>query len=108
MCDYDYPSWPQINHAVLNGFDHTPVRPNLSAPGNVHCPADEENLNLQNHSIVQCTRDTVTFRVDFNAGSVGNFFRNPGSLADYNRYQRGAVWNVQYNHAGMFREVGPR
>jgi hypothetical protein len=39
---------------------------------------------------------------------VGNFSQHPSSLSDYNRYQRGAVWNVQYNHAGMFRTVGPR
>lgn len=108
MCDYDYPSWPEVNHADTTNVDHTLVRPALSAPGDVMCPGDAEMLNIQNHSITQCTTDTIGFTVNFNAGTDGSYTQHPESLREYNRYLTGARWNAQYNHAGQFRTLSPQ
>jgi hypothetical protein len=108
MCDYDYPAWPEIHHADNTRRDHTVIRPNLHSLGDVACMSDAEELNIRNHAITQCTQDSVDFHVLFDAGAIGHFEKQPVTLLDYNRYQTGAIWNMQYNHAGMFRAIGPR
>lgn len=108
MCEFDYPSWPVIRVANTSNHDHTLVRPMLSATNNVACTADPEVLNIQNHAVVQCTNDTVSFEVVFNAGEVGRFTTTPHSLSDYDRYHMGTRWNARYNHAGMFRPLNAR
>jgi hypothetical protein len=109
MCDYDYPAWPEINHADDTRTDHTLVRPNLNAVGNQVCPGDPEELNIQNPSITQCTVDSVDFQVLFDGGeTAGHWAETPNSLSEYDRFRMGATWNVQYNHAGMHRLINPR
>lgn len=107
MCDFDYPAWPQKDYADTTGKDHTLVRPNLTSPGNIACPVDPEVLYSRDPNITQCHLDSVEFEAAFLMNDKV-YLVKPRTLADYDRYHTGARWNVQYNHAGQFREVGPQ
>lgn len=104
MCSYDYPSWPAINHADATQHNHTPIRPSLIAPRGVSCVGDNELIYLQSGA-TQCTQDSIEFQVQFDAGEAGHYSINPNTLSEYDLYQTRARWNVQYNHAGMFRPI---
>lgn len=107
MCEYQYPSWGETNHADTSQMDHTIVRPDLNAPGNVSCPGDEEELFIQNNQITQCTVYSVSFCVTWDAGTDGHYATIPTSTNDYDRFVRGRRWSAQYNHAGMFEPLHP-
>lgn len=107
-CEFDFPVWPAIQAADTMNTDHTLVRPELSAPGNVACPGDPETLYIANPGVTLCTVDSVRFHATFDAGEVGRFPVVPRSLSEYDRYQIGDRWNAQYNHTGMFRPMNRR
>jgi hypothetical protein len=105
-CEYQYPSWPQTQERTLIGNDHTPVRPpDLVAIGGQTCVTDDEALH--DRGFDECTWDTLAYVVQFDARETGHWSIAPSTLSEYDRYQRGAHWHVQYNHAGMFRPVAP-
>ncbi|TXH11388.1 MAG: hypothetical protein E6R04_02060 [Spirochaetes bacterium] len=108
MCSYQYPQWSPGRTAVLTGTNHTLVRPALQANSNLVCPSDPEQLYIANHSVSDCHKDTTTFAAVLDAGEHGTQNFTPSSLAEYNRYTTGATWNIEYNHAGQFRVLGPR
>ena len=108
MCTYQYPRWSPVNRAHLSGSDHTPVRPTLRAQSNLSCPSDPEQLYIANNGVVDCHQENVTYAVTLDAGERGTRNYTPTSLTEYNRYHVGATWNIEYNHAGDFRVIGPR
>lgn len=103
MCDYQYPTWPKVNTASLTGTDHTPIRPNLTSPGNAMCSSDPEYLYSSGRT--QCTTEEITFRVSFDTDGHGDYSINPSSLQEYNRYHVGGRWNAEYNNAGQFHMI---
>lgn len=107
MCDFQYPAWGETNHADTSQMDHNIVRPALDAPGNMICPSDEETLFIQNSEITSCTQDSLTFRVNWDAGEDGHYGTVPQTASDYHRFVTGRRWNAQYNHAGQFEPLNP-
>lgn len=108
MCTYQYPQWSTGRTATLTGTNHTLVRPSLRASSNLVCPSDPELLYIANNSVSDCHKDVTTFAATLDAGERGRQSVVPSSLDEYNRYTTGALWNIEYNHAGEFRVLGPR
>jgi hypothetical protein len=104
ICDYQYPGWPEINQATTSNIDHIIVRPDIAPESVPACIGDNENLYIQQNA-TQCTESTMSYDVQFDAGNTGHWSIQPSSLGEYNRYQTGNLWRVEYNHAGSFRPL---
>lgn len=108
MCSYSYPAWPEIRHMDNWQHDHTIIRPNLSSLTNDSCGSNPEILFMGNRNSTQCTEDSLEFFVRFNVPNVGEFTTNPSVISQYHRFHSGSVWDIRYNHAGMFQPISPR
>lgn len=85
-CDYKYDTWPEHDRATTSGHDKNPRSPSLEAFG-----GDQKIDKI----IV------LTVKVDDVRGEHGTWVTNPSTLHEYQKYEVGQVWRVEYNRAGQ-------
>lgn len=84
-CTYNYYAWPTIHTERETGHDHNMREPILNTHPNPPAP----------QRVVREHRFSVTF-----GGEEETWTYTPESVADYNRFERGARWLIEVNHAG--------